>query len=883
MERINQMKKIEVVKELKRVGLSTKGNANECKQRLQHFYEDMANNSANNSIIAADENVAHIDKMIKEKEEELRLLRIQLESQSNQVSQNETQNTNGDHDETKSQHSGRRPVHIQRNGHGDTLMHQSSRIETNNVRDDQHKRRDERDSSMQRLRKTIDEMLQDEKDEEDEKMASRSANSFSAFSFRDIEHAINSFTGTGNYRIETWIEEFEDYAEMFGWNDLQKVIYAKRVMKDSAKLFLRTVKTTTYSALKRELLKEFGKKLSSGEVHKLLRSKQKKSDENMRDYTLKMREIGVSNDIDEKSVIQYIIDGIDDEQSNKIMLYGAKSYEELKVKLDDYEKYKTACGKNKEKVESSRLNNKQRSSKEQSGGKKNSSNKEPRCYLCGDTSHTMKDCPTKDKGAKCFKCSEFGHKASDNICKKNDSKTDAKTDGKKIMCINEKPRAMKEIKLNGFKLQALIDTGSDINAVRKSIFDSLKINFKIGIMREFTGAGGSTIKAERFFVGNLFIDDQDFESPIYIVNDSDIPIDIVIGNELIFDNSLTMVKGEIKLQRIESEMQKEEKSLFCMLMTEKDEKTEVPEVVKPLIDNYSPKKIKNEETIQLEVQLSDDIPVYEPPRRLPIAHREAVEKQIDEWVKDGIIKPGNSPYACNVVVVKKKDNSNRVCIDYRPLNKKLIKDRYPSPLIDDILDSLQGAVVFSTIDLKNGFFHVPVAEESQKLLAFVTHRGQYLPLKAPFGCSNSPAVFQRHLNHVFRQLIKDGIVLIYMDDIVILAMNEEEAVQRLKRVLKVASEAGLEIKWKKCQFLKRSIEFLGHIIENGCIRPSPDKSEAVQKFKEPKTLKQLFQLIEVNFNRFWDCPDISVNSSKATQLSCQRISSSLLYDGKNKS
>lgn len=158
----------------------------------------------------------------------------------------------------------------------------------------------------------------------------------------------------------------------------------------------------------------------------------------------------------------------------------------------------------------------------------------------------------------------------------------------------------------------------------------------------------------------------------------------------------------------------------------------------------------------------------------------------------------------------------------------------PVPLIEDQLEALQEAKVFSTIDLKNEFFHVPVNKGSQKYLSFVTHSGQYSFLKTTFGCSNSPRVFQRFINEVFRDLIRGKIVLVYVDDIIILAKNDEEAILHLAMVFECAEKAGLQIKCRKCQFLKRFL-----IIENGTIKPSPAKTNAVQSFPEPKTIKQI--------------------------------------------
>ncbi|GFU15104.1 transposon Tf2-6 polyprotein [Trichonephila clavipes] len=257
-----------------------------------------------------------------------------------------------------------------------------------------------------------------------------------------------------------------------------------------------------------------------------------------------------------------------------------------------------------------------------------------------------------------------------------------------------------------------------------------------------------------------------------------------------------------------------------------------------LISNYEPKKTEMT-NVSMRIILKDDIPVYQPARRLSFSENQDVNKQIDEWLEQGIVRPSSSEYASPIVLVKKKDGTTRLCVDYRRLNRKLVKDRFPLPLIEDVLDRLQGAKVYTTLDLKNGFFHVDVNEDCKHLTSFVVPDGQFEFNKVPFGLSTSPSVFQRYVYSIFRELMRKGIVIIYMDDLVIPAKDEKEGLEKLREVLEVASKYGLEMKFKKCQFLRRKVEFLGHVVENGTIRPSIAKTIAVKKFPVPTTVKQV--------------------------------------------
>ncbi|GFX34356.1 transposon Tf2-6 polyprotein [Trichonephila clavipes] len=173
----------------------------------------------------------------------------------------------------------------------------------------------------------------------------------------------------------------------------------------------------------------------------------------------------------------------------------------------------------------------------------------------------------------------------------------------------------------------------------------------------------------------------------------------------------------------------------------------------------------------------------------------------------------------------------------------MIKDKFPLPLIEEVLDKLENSKVYTSLDLKNGLFHVPMDPNSTKYISFVTHEGQYEFLRVPFGLSNSPSVFQRFIYTVFRKLIRGNILIVYMDDLLIPSQNEAEGLNKLRLVLQTAADFGLELNLKKCNFLQRKIEFLGYIIENGTIKPSPSKTQAVQNFPQPQTPRQLQSFI----------------------------------------
>ena len=218
---------------------------------------------------------------------------------------------------------------------------------------------------------------------------------------------------------------------------------------------------------------------------------------------------------------------------------------------------------------------------------------------------------------------------------------------------------------------------------------------------------------------------------------------------------------------------------------------------------------------------------------------EELQKFIEENMAKGYIRKSKSPLATPFFFVKKKDGSLRPVQDYRALNARTVKNAYPLPLISDLMDRLQGANIFSKLDVRAGYNNVRIKEGDQWKAAFITPFGLFEPTVMFFGLCNAPATFQSMMNHIFSDMLAEGWLVIYMDDILIFSNNIDEHRKRTRRVVQRMKDQDLFLKGEKCEFEVTQIEFLGSIIRPGEIAMDPIKVKAITDWEPPRTVKQV--------------------------------------------
>jgi hypothetical protein len=243
--------------------------------------------------------------------------------------------------------------------------------------------------------------------------------------------------------------------------------------------------------------------------------------------------------------------------------------------------------------------------------------------------------------------------------------------------------------------------------------------------------------------------------------------------------------------------------------------------------------------IDFSIELAPRVaPVSRTPYRMSTPELVELKLQLKEMMDKGYIRPSVSPWGAPILFVKKKDDTLRLCIDYKQLNKVTIKNKYPLPRIDDLFDQLVGTSIFSKIDLRSGYHQVRIKDEDIHKIAFRTRYGHYEFVVVPFGLTNAPATFMCLMNNVLNKFL-DKFVLVFIDDILIYSKNREEHEENLRLVLQVLKEHQLYAKFNKCEFFQKEIHYLGHVLSEEGVAVDPDKIRSIMEWPTLKDVSDI--------------------------------------------
>lgn len=278
--------------------------------------------------------------------------------------------------------------------------------------------------------------------------------------------------------------------------------------------------------------------------------------------------------------------------------------------------------------------------------------------------------------------------------------------------------------------------------------------------------------------------------------------------------------------------------------------------IEKLVEKYNTAFAKNKYDIgtvtdyEARIDLLVDKYCSKRPYRCSIEDKKEIENQVAKLIENKLIEESYSPFAAPVTMAFKRDENkrSRLCIDFRDLNKIIIPQAQPFPLIDDLIIKTRNCKYFTTLDINSAFWSIPLRIEDRQKTGFVTQEGHFQWTCLPFGLKTSPAIFQRILSNILRKHNLRDFSENYIDDILIFSESFEEHIEHIEKVIKAIANEGFRLKFKKCTFAAESVKYLGHIIEHNTVKPVKDNLISIQNFPTPKTQKNIRQFLgKINF------------------------------------
>lgn len=434
----------------------------------------------------------------------------------------------------------------------------------------------------------------------------------------------------------------------------------------------------------------------------------------------------------------------------------------------------------------------------------------------------------------CANCGTKTHQSNEVVVKEAEENDTAMIYLEEAACVKQDPRPHISISIRGRTFSALLDTGATSSYVNTNTALFLE---SLGLIPRHTSAkttlaNGSSSNVSTVYWIELECGKQNISHDFMRLDG--MTCEVLFGIDILdqlgysLKSSLIPVKEHCYLVDRTLLLPEQEKELYILIELEFKRFADLPltsSIGKHVI------KMKTEEPFRQR---------YYP--RNPCM-KAIINEQIDELLASDQIEKSDSPFSSPLVLVRKKNGSWRMCVDFRQLNERSEQDAYPMPHIQPILNRLRSAKYISTIDLRNGYWQIPIKEDCRKFTAFtVPGRGLFQWKVMPFGLHSAPATFQRILDEVISHELEEYAIA-YLDDIVVYSENFQEHLCHLKKVFERLYKAQLRINTEKSKFCKSELQYLGHVIGNGGIKTDPEKTRAILEFPTPSSIKEVRRLV----------------------------------------
>lgn len=675
---------------------------------------------------------------------------------------------------------------------------------------------------------------------------------------------IPEFSGGEEENIDVWIQRVDRVAQIHRVSeDITLLAASSKLIKEAKKWynFQSGASLESWSELRAALRRTFEQKVPFYiQIQKVENRKWIYMKETFQHYAIEKLSLMHSLNLPTKDVINLLIGGITSASLRATAsTLTTNSVEEF---LEKMRQLTAAAGDMQRKATS--------------GGSKGNKSSDFTCKTCGKKGHATKDCRGKDYTLTCFFCKAEGHRRTEcpklqrkDVAKKEAQPTSevsavkATEDASQVVAsVRELEKKLtisntfiKIVKLNNKEcnILVLIDTGSPVSFIREDIFQeffTLKDDFSNSAIRKFTALNNLPIQTCGSVRTQICFEqcpNSSFNVELQILKGRNCSNTVIIGRDFLINEEITVVYKPFKSLSDQIQLlpnfdicevtdKLENKINDLHIDFEESVKTRLKEMLLN-IENAERQIIDDDYSVR--INLKDKSTYAYSPRRFALEQRKQIREIVDDLLERKIIQHSTSPYCARVVPVQKRNGKVRLCVDLRPLNSRVSKQKYPFPLIEDCLLRISNKSVFTVLDMKDGFHQIKVHPEDSKYFAFATPDGQYEYTRLPFGYSESPAEFQKRLVNILQPLIRKDKVVVYIDDIMIASCTVEENLETLRDTLNILKSHSFELNYDKCQFLKKEVQYLGYIISDQGITLSPHHTEAIEKFPLPKNVLEV--------------------------------------------